>query len=151
MTKRLVQAVSDVSLTIGARETLGLVGESGSGKSTLGRCVLQLLEPSAGSVKYNGVELVGMSREDLRPLRKEIQMIFQDPYSSLNPRHTVGTIIGIPLRVHKIVPEGKVLDRVRELVVKKVDGEPVSTSVRRDDLLEAGLTPGYRGLTLRRA
>ncbi len=91
VTKRLVQAVSDVSLTIGERETLGLVGESGSGKSTLGRCVLQLIEPSAGSVKYKGTELVGMSREELRPLRRELQMVFQDPYASLDPRLTVAT------------------------------------------------------------
>ena len=102
VTKRLVQAVSDVSFTIARRETLGLVGESGSGKSTLGRCVLQLLEPSAGSVKYQGRELVGLSREELRPLRREMQMVFQDPYASLDPRLTVGNAIGEPLQIHKI-------------------------------------------------
>ena len=102
VTKRLVQAVSDVSFTIGERETLGLVGESGSGKSTLGRCVLQLIEPSAGSVKYKGTELVGMSKEQLRPLRRELQIVFQDPFASLDPRLTVGNAIAEPLQIHKI-------------------------------------------------
>src|SRR5829696_8710955 len=94
VTKRLVQAVSDVSFSIGKRQTLGLVGESGSGKTTLGRCVLQLIEPSAGSVKYQGRELVGLSREELRPMRRQMQMVFQDPYASLDPRLTVGNAIG---------------------------------------------------------
>jgi peptide/nickel transport system ATP-binding protein len=102
VTKRLVQAVSDVSFTIGERETLGLVGESGSGKSTLGRCVLQLIEPSAGSVKYKGTELVGMSKDQLRPLRRELQIVFQDPFASLDPRLTVGDAIAEPLQIHKI-------------------------------------------------
>ena len=102
VTKRLVQAVSDVSFTIGRRETLGLVGESGSGKSTLGRCVLQLIPPSAGSVKYKGRELVGLGWDDLRPLRREMQMVFQDPYASLDPRLTVGSAIEEPLQIHKI-------------------------------------------------
>ncbi len=114
VTKRLVQAVSDVSFTVGQNETVGLVGESGSGKSTLGRCVLQLLEPSAGSVKYNGVELVGMSREDLRPLRKEIQMVFQDPYASLDPRLTVGSAIAEALQIHKVPGDHR--QRVKELL-----------------------------------
>jgi oligopeptide/dipeptide ABC transporter ATP-binding protein len=102
VTKRLVQAVSDVSFTIGKRQTLGLVGESGSGKSTLGRCVLQLIEPSAGSVKYKGRELVGLARDEMRPMRREMQMVFQDPYASLDPRLTVGNAIGEPLQIHKI-------------------------------------------------
>ena len=106
--------MSDVSFTIGHRETLGLVGESGSGKSTLGRCVLQLIEPSAGSVKYQGTELVGMKREDLRPLRKEIQMVFQDPYASLDPRLTVGSAIAEALQIHKV--PGDHHKRVRELL-----------------------------------
>jgi peptide/nickel transport system ATP-binding protein/oligopeptide transport system ATP-binding protein len=102
VTRRLVQAVSDVSFSIGRKETLGLVGESGSGKSTLGRCVLQLIEPSAGSVKYKGTELVGMSREQLRPLRRELQIVFQDPFASLDPRLTVGDAIAEPLKIHKV-------------------------------------------------
>jgi oligopeptide/dipeptide ABC transporter ATP-binding protein len=114
VTKRLVQAVSDVSFTIGERETLGLVGESGSGKSTLGRCVLQLIEPSAGSVKYKGTELVGMTKEQLRPLRRELQIVFQDPFASLDPRLTVGDAIEEPLQVHKI--PGDHTMRVKQLL-----------------------------------
>jgi peptide/nickel transport system ATP-binding protein/oligopeptide transport system ATP-binding protein len=114
VTKRLVQAVSDVSLSIGKRETLGLVGESGSGKSTLGRCVLQLIEPSAGSVKYKGRELVGLSRDEMRPMRREMQMVFQDPYASLDPRLTVGSAIEEPLQIHKI--KGDHDNRIRELL-----------------------------------
>jgi oligopeptide/dipeptide ABC transporter ATP-binding protein len=114
VTKRLVQAVSDVSFSIGKRETLGLVGESGSGKSTLGRCVLQLIEPSAGSVKYHGKELVGLGREALRPLRREMQMVFQDPYASLDPRLTVGSAIEEPLQIHKI--PGDHDKRIKELL-----------------------------------
>ena len=102
VTKRLVQAVSDVSFTIGRRGTLGLVGESGSGKSTLGRCVLQLIQPSAGSVKYKGRELVGLGWNELRPLRREMQMVFQDPYASLDPRLTVRQRDREPLQIHKI-------------------------------------------------
>jgi peptide/nickel transport system ATP-binding protein len=114
VTKRLVQAVSDVSFTIGERETLGLVGESGSGKSTLGRCVLQLIEPSAGSVKYKGTELVGMNKEQLRPLRRELQIVFQDPFASLDPRLTVGDAIEEPLQVHKVA--GDHTRRVKDLL-----------------------------------
>jgi oligopeptide/dipeptide ABC transporter ATP-binding protein len=114
VTKRLVQAVSDVSFTIDERETLGLVGESGSGKSTLGRCVLQLIEPSAGSVKYKGTELVGMSKEQLRPLRRELQIVFQDPFASLDPRLTVGDAIDEPLQIHKI--PGDHTMRVKQLL-----------------------------------
>jgi peptide/nickel transport system ATP-binding protein/oligopeptide transport system ATP-binding protein len=117
VTKRLVQAVSDVSFTIGKRETLGLVGESGSGKSTLGRCVLQLIEPSAGSVRFNGRELVGMSRDDLRPMRREMQMVFQDPYASLDPRLTVASAIEEPLQIHKIPGDHrKKINELLELV-----------------------------------
>jgi oligopeptide/dipeptide ABC transporter ATP-binding protein len=114
VTKRLVQAVSDVSFTIGERETLGLVGESGSGKSTLGRCVLQLIEPSAGSVRYKGTELVGMTKEQLRPLRRELQIVFQDPFASLDPRLTVGAAIEEPLQIHKI--PGDHTKRVKQLL-----------------------------------
>jgi oligopeptide/dipeptide ABC transporter ATP-binding protein len=114
VTKRLVQAVSDVSFTIGERETLGLVGESGSGKSTLGRCVLQLIEPSAGSVRYKGTELVGMSKDQMRPLRRELQIVFQDPFASLDPRLTVGDAIAEPLEVHKI--SGDHTMRVKQLL-----------------------------------
>ena len=95
-----VKAVDDVSFDIAEGETLGLVGESGSGKSTTGYCVLQLLKPTGGSVRFMGKELTSISRNDLRELRKEMQIVFQDPYSSLNPRMTVGNIVGEPMLVH---------------------------------------------------
>ncbi|HEY0520062.1 MAG TPA: oligopeptide/dipeptide ABC transporter ATP-binding protein [Ilumatobacteraceae bacterium] len=112
--KGIVQAVSNVSFSIDEGTTLGLVGESGSGKSTVARCVLQLLLPSSGSVKYHGTELVGMSRKDLQPLRQEMQMVFQDPYASLDPRLTVGNAIAEPLQVHKVA--GNHSERVAELL-----------------------------------
>jgi ABC-type oligopeptide transport system ATPase subunit len=95
-----VKAVDDVSFEIAEGETLGLVGESGSGKSTTGYCVLQLLKPTGGSVRFMGKELTTINRNDLRELRKEMQIVFQDPYSSLNPRMTVGNIVGEPMLVH---------------------------------------------------
>lgn len=112
--KSLVQAVSNVSFAIDEGTTLGLVGESGSGKSTVARCVLQLLTPSSGSVKYRGTELVGMTRGKLQPLRREMQMVFQDPYASLDPRLTVGNAISEPLQVHKV--RGNHRQRVAELL-----------------------------------
>jgi ABC-type oligopeptide transport system ATPase subunit len=95
-----VKAVDDVTFEIGEGETLGLVGESGSGKSTTGYCVLQLLKPTGGTVQFMGKELTTMGRTDLRELRKEMQIVFQDPYSSLNPRQTVGKIVEEPMGVH---------------------------------------------------
>jgi ABC-type oligopeptide transport system ATPase subunit len=97
-----VKAVDDVSFEIYPGETLGLVGESGSGKTTTGYCVLQLLRPTAGSVRFLDKELVGMRREELRVMRREMQIVFQDPYASLNPRMTVGDIVAEPLVVHGI-------------------------------------------------
>ena len=111
-----VQAVDGVSLEVPTGGALGLVGESGCGKSTTGRLITRLLTPTAGRILFEGEDIAHLSPRELKPLRREIQMIFQDPYTSLNPRHTVGTIIGAPLRIHKIVPENKVLDRVRELL-----------------------------------
>lgn len=97
-----VQAVSGVGFDIGAGRTLGLVGESGSGKTTVGRCVLQLIEPTAGSVLFKGEELVGIDRERLRELRHEMQIVFQDPFASLDPRLTIGSAIAEPLEIHKL-------------------------------------------------
>jgi oligopeptide/dipeptide ABC transporter ATP-binding protein len=111
-----VQAVDGVSFAVPKGGSLGLVGESGCGKTTTGRVITRLYEPTAGEMLFEGRDMAKLSKRQMLPLRKEIQMIFQDPYSSLNPRHTVGTIIGIPLRVHNVVPENKVLDRVRELL-----------------------------------
>jgi oligopeptide transport system ATP-binding protein len=97
-----VKAVDDVSFEVRAGETLGLVGESGSGKTTTGFCVLQLLKPTEGSVRFAGRELTTMSRRDLREVRRDVQIVFQDPYASLNPRMTVGDIVAESLVVHRI-------------------------------------------------
>ena len=111
-----VKAVDDVSLTLHEGETLGLVGESGCGKSTLCRTIIQLLDPTAGSVKYRGKELVGLSRKKLEPVRREIQMIFQDPYASLNPRKRVGQIIGDPLQLHGLASGTQLRREVQQLM-----------------------------------
>jgi oligopeptide/dipeptide ABC transporter ATP-binding protein len=111
-----VQAVDGVSFAVPRGGSLGLVGESGCGKSTTGRLITRLYDATSGTMDFEGRDIAKLSPKQMLPLRKEIQMIFQDPYSSLNPRHTVGTIVGTPLLVHKVVPEKKMLDRVRELL-----------------------------------
>jgi oligopeptide transport system ATP-binding protein len=110
-----VYAVDGVSLTIQPGEMVGLVGESGSGKTTVANCIVRLLEPTAGTIKLKGRDITRLSRRRLRPLRREMHIVFQDPYSSLNPRLTVGQIVGEPLRMHALA-RGRELDRrVEEL------------------------------------
>jgi oligopeptide transport system ATP-binding protein len=111
-----VKAVDGVSFEIAPGETLGLVGESGSGKSTTGYCVLLLLRPTGGSVRFLGRELTELGRGEVRRLRREMQIVFQDPYSSLNPRMTVGDIVAEPLQVHRIGTRRSRRERVRHLL-----------------------------------
>jgi oligopeptide transport system ATP-binding protein len=112
-----VRAVDGVSFDIRRGETLGLVGESGCGKTTTGRCILRLERPTAGEIYFDGVNVANLGKRELVSLRQKIQVIFQDPYSSLNPRMKIGDIIGEPMKVHKIEPDRKARDeRVRELL-----------------------------------
>jgi len=123
--KDMLHAVDGVSFNLHAGETLGLVGESGCGKSTLARCVIGLHEATSGSIRYEGEELVGLDRKGWRPYRRRMQMIFQDPYASLDPRQTVGSILSEPLKIHKL-------------------GKPRERRLRTMELLEAvGLNPRH--------
>jgi oligopeptide transport system ATP-binding protein len=111
-----VKAVDGVSFSVNEGETLGLVGESGCGKSTLARSILQLLKPTSGSVRFGGTELTALKAKQLRPLRREMQMVFQDPYASLNPRKRVGQIIGDPLKFHGVADGKELRSQVEELL-----------------------------------
>ncbi len=113
---QVIKAVDDVSFDIYKNETLGLVGESGCGKSTLGRVILRLLEPTSGSVFYEDVELNRLKPEELRRFRTKVQIVFQDSYSSLNPRHKVGDIIAEPMTIHTEMSSREIKERVQELI-----------------------------------
>jgi len=112
-----VHAVDDVTITLNEGETLGIVGESGSGKSTLARCIVRLLTPTEGTLRYRGQDITHLGRRDLEPLRREAQIVFQDPVSSLNPRKRVGQIVGVPMRLHGIEKD-TIGPRVRELLAR---------------------------------
>jgi peptide/nickel transport system ATP-binding protein len=111
-----IRAVDGVSLSIKRGETVGLVGESGCGKSTVGRTILRLYNPTAGRIVFDGRDISTLGEQELRPLRRRMQMVFQDPFASLNPRHSVGRIVGEPLRTHGLAGRGETSTRVRELL-----------------------------------
>ncbi|MGW1402853.1 ABC transporter ATP-binding protein [Streptomyces sp. NPDC002405] len=111
-----VRAVDGLDFEVRSGETLGVVGESGCGKSTMGRLITRLLEPTAGSIEFEGTDITHLGVSGMRPLRRDVQMIFQDPYSSLNPRHTIGTIVGAPFRLQGVEPEGGIKKEVQRLL-----------------------------------
>lgn len=115
-TRGWIHAVDDVSLDVHEGETLGLVGESGCGKSTLGRVLLRLLDPDSGTISFAGTDITGIEGEDLRRLRREMQIVFQDPAASLNPRHRAGAIVGAPLAIHGVGTAAQRRERSRELL-----------------------------------
>ena len=119
----VVRAVDGVSFEIFRGETLGLVGESGCGKSTVGRCLLRLIEPTAGEIDFEGRDVRSLGKTELRELRRQMQIVFQDPYASLNPRMKVGDIVGEPLVIHKMGTKKERNDRVAELL-KRVGLDP---------------------------
>src|SRR3712207_519537 len=123
-----IKAVDDVSFEIRRGETLGLVGESGCGKSTVGRALLRLYEPTGGRIVFDGQDVTNLGEAELRPLRRRMQIVFQDPFASLNPRHSVGRMVGEPLRVHGLARGRNAPRRVRELL--EIVGLPADAASR---------------------
>ena len=126
-----VKAVSGVSFSVDRHQTLGVVGESGCGKSTVGRTVLGLLPATSGSVRFDGVELVGLGSRELRRMRRRVQMVFQDPYASLNPRMTVAAIVREPMQIHHL-NKGREINRVKDLKIRdaKIEQRRAVTTAR---------------------
>jgi oligopeptide transport system ATP-binding protein len=116
----MLRAVDDVSLSVRSGETLGLVGESGSGKTTLGRTILRLVEPTVGRIVFDGVDVTALSERELRPLRKRMQIVFQDPYSSLDPRMTIGETLAEPIEIHKLLRSRAEIDARVESLLERV-------------------------------
>ena len=112
---RYLNAVNGVSLTMMPGQTLGLVGESGCGKSTVGKLIMKLHEPSSGAIRIDGIDISGLKRREMKPIRRSVQTIFQDPYASLNPRMTAGAIVGEPLKIHGLASGTALADRVAEV------------------------------------
>jgi peptide/nickel transport system ATP-binding protein len=123
-----IRAVDDVSIGIRRGETLGLVGESGCGKSTVGRTIIRLYKPTSGRIVFDGKDISTLRESELRPLRRRMQMVFQDPFASLNPRHSVGRIVGEPLRTHGLASKRDAATRVRELL--RIVGLPADSAGR---------------------
>ena len=121
--KGVIKALDDVSLGLREEETLGIVGESGSGKSTLGRCLLMLLPPTTGRVVYRGEEVRSLGGKKLLSFKKDFQIVFQDPYNSLNPVMTIATVLSRPLRIHGLTPSHATRERIEELL-RMVDLDP---------------------------
>ena len=132
-----VHAVDDVTFSLAEGETLGLVGESGCGKTTLSRTVMRLLDPTSGRLRFRGQDITRAGRRDLRPLRREMQMVFQDPFASLNPRKRVGQIVGGPLRLHGVARQADAVQQLEHAAVGVGVPDAVAAQRHPDDLRDA--------------